>query len=118
MRKIKFRVPITEYDSGKFVRFLYETLDHGEFAFNEDMRDFPNTLIIGKEEQYIGLIDKYGYEIYEGDIMRHPDFNCSSFSSISIKNGCVYLGIWNCIRTKLGEGEIIGNIHENHELLK
>jgi len=117
MREIKFRVPVTKYETGEFVKFLYETLDCGCFAFNECMRDFPNTLVIGEEEQFTGQKDKNGREIYEGDIDK-------KYGPFFFQDGCIGL--------KCGEDffsmselftmpfyiEIIGNIHENPDLLE
>jgi len=125
----KFRVPVTHYETGEFNRFLYETLENGIFMFNECMRDFPRELVIGKEEQFIERYDKKGKEIYENDICKIR-FDIDKvedyiFASLTEKE------IRTCERVFVVESplfnnqpelnadiiEIIGNIHENPELL-
>lgn len=72
-------------------------------------------------DQFIGLHDKNGKEIYEGDIYTH--------GSVDIRYKVIYRGdqfIGNQIGNKSLAGittwlpriEVIGNIHENPELLK
>ncbi len=72
--------------------------------------------------QFTGLKDKYSKEIYEGDIWKLGDvfykivFVCTDFNTgIKKRAGDNYtdIGHQNSIR-----GEIIGNIHENPELLE
>lgn len=76
----------------------------------------PDTHIV---ERYTGLRDKNGKEIYEGDIIKIIDVKFSSRPSptiIKVEYNNEYAGF--CIGGSLVESmEILGNIHENPELL-
>jgi hypothetical protein len=120
MREIKFRAWSNErrcyeynvgLNDGKPVRKGYQW-------FNTD-----NDVYNAKPEQFTNLYDKNGREIYEGDIISvegcvgHIIYNDSH---------CAFLVLgkaWGCGCERLGgmsslEIEVIGNIHENPELLK
>lgn len=76
-------------------------------------------------EQYTGLRDRNGREVYEGDIIRVNDcHNPYDIFSVKFDEGEVYLsgdeksayGAMPLCR--LRDYEVIGNIHENPELVK
>jgi hypothetical protein len=112
-REIKFRA---YYQLSK--RFVYP-IDIKEFQYSinyVDLDEYPTF------QQYTGLKDKTGKEIYEGDFVKVKDslngetfqgyisFDCGSFI---IKSSYISHYRWvdySC--------EIIGNIYENPELLE
>jgi uncharacterized phage protein (TIGR01671 family) len=130
MRIIKFRYWDVKNKkliySGEFVNF-YEFFERA--AFIED-----------QSQQFVGEYDKTGKEIYDGDILEYEygeeillvqwsqDF-CRFDGLICLEQNGYYEGgkwvdVWkepdyDCSRTfdELGECKIIGNIHENPELL-
>lgn len=74
--------------------------------------------------QYAGLKDKKGKEIYEGDIVRHRGYNGMKISVVVFSNGCFNVGRHQGSSTKetpmliTTNCEVIGNIHDNPELIK
>ena len=97
-RKIKFRVPLKNG---------YAYVDLLDLAYGEyEMTNWP----LDKADQYTGLKDMNGKEIYEGDILTgnkdvYWDNILASFQA----------GYTGDIRNN--EVEVIGNIYENPELL-
>jgi uncharacterized phage protein (TIGR01671 family) len=74
-------------------------------------------VIPGTVGQYTGLTDKNGKRIFEGDIVKIEN----RFYTVSFEKGCwVILGksqFWDFLQTNAKDSEIIGNIHDNPELL-
>ena len=82
--------------------------------------------------QYTGLTDKNGKRIFEGDIVRYtvlrldgeyvPVVNVVEFAEggFAVNNYFINYWLWNSIdgNTQLSDIEVIGNIHDNPELLK
>lgn len=115
MREIKFRAwnPLTKkFDySGQSLQLNYKGIWFGSFAAN--LTDYL--------QQYTGLKDKNGKEIYEGDIaLLHGYYRID----VRFKNGMFLLDaptnhgdVEEILYNRLDTCEIIGNIYETPELL-
>lgn len=99
----------------------YETYYFGERVShictkNKEHYDVGNTV-----GQYTGVKDKNGKEIYEGDIIRFIEENCLVNY---VEKDCAFrIEVDSRISTALRkvhskDYEVIGNIHENSELLE
>lgn len=123
MREIKFRGK-KEYD-GKWIEGFYFKTEVGSFigSYNEEEQVFEETI-----GQFTGLTDKNGKEIFEGDIIKEHE-------SEYLKEYRLYIVYWddNYIQYWISDyligdaypleeletsiSEVIGNIHDNRELL-
>jgi uncharacterized phage protein (TIGR01671 family) len=122
MRGIKFRawiIPVEAWTHEVIVipNGIVYAQWFGTRYYNTNIHE--DTLIV---EQYTGLNDKNGREIFEGDIISQPSYRCdyqkigqvvfnkSTFSlfldGYFVRNQCIDI-----------QCEVIGNIHENPELL-
>lgn len=141
MREIKFRgksiMPIEELDqleikhengwvTGNLIVDGKRFYIVGDVADCEDEYinfDFWVRIIQGTAVQYTGLKDKNGREIYEGDLLYHPlqgvrkvfyPFN-ENVASFGLVNKA---GWTNTLQDATALYKVIGNIHENPELLE
>ncbi len=134
-REIKFRAIRDDISKSEFVYggLVYDTSTNKPVPriLTNDKLFLFTTCIEGTEGQYTGLKDKNGKEIYEGDILSyksaHPKHDGKTFNNIvefatgqslcgwRMRNGsCVV----KATPYKFMSSEIVGNIHQNPELLK
>ena len=121
MREIKFRI----WDG--------ETKEYVKDGWTYGFRIYANRNIQGPDplgeifEQFTGLKDKNCKEIYEGDICRIVRYNGElqtagdiffDKGAFRITNGYAVADTDSLGRFKADIVEVIGNIHENPELLK
>lgn len=127
-REIKFRA----WDK-KNNKFLDPKLWAKEFSVHLQMGISVRSKLAEREDvdvfqielmQYTGLKDKNGKEIYEGDVVSYKSFNGNrGEAAVTWEYGCFNLedfkndaGSENIQNMK--DIEIIGNVHENPELLE
>ena len=135
-RKIEFRAWDKEEE-----RFIYsnESYDDHWFEFsNESLRafglsDIPSTIYeppgvksreLEEPQQFMGLLDKNGNRVWEGDILKWQGYEVQNGKQIRPERKWLVewdfetlFKIQNLIRNN-GTIEVIGNIWENPELLE
>jgi len=118
MREIKFRF----YDE-QLKKFHYWGFIGNSFVGLTNNNYNPKSLMEQEEQsqQFTGLVDKLGKEIYEGDFIGEKDF----YQKIIFKNAAFRIEsdntplqewLWKRER-KTEQDEVIGNIYEDGSLL-
>jgi len=126
MREIKFRI----FVQGKFLYFelwaasqvITSLLSANQF-FSEEIKKIMESV-----QQFTGLKDKSGKEIYEGDIlhlqkdaMTKPPFVWDNINkNVTYENGMFMVGgrtVYQSSTLYKYDFRVIGNIYENPELL-
>jgi uncharacterized phage protein (TIGR01671 family) len=117
MRKIKFR-GITEDGRIVYGGFSIHATE-GKIVQTENELALTGKVV--EYLQYTGLKDKNGKDIYEGDIVLYDDEHKEKHV-ISFGDGKFGIKLrgefWSFNVRYIDEYEVIGNIHENPELLK
>ena len=113
MREIKFkRVFFLDKEQKQFSHINNWGVDIGHAQFTTPSTDnFTESYV---DCQFTGLKDKNGKEIYEGDILRRYKKNGEPYNKLFLVELKLFNNDWAMV---ISEKEIIGNIHENPELL-
>ena len=114
MREIKFRawhIPTKTMHSVRKIDFESGQVRAGVFIGNFDWKDGSDAFVL---MQSTGLIDKNEKEVFEGDLVQHPDFP----TVLRVEWDHDQWGLFDniCNEASLSEDcEIKGNIYEGHK---
>lgn len=124
MREIKFRAYLKEENTFHNVLNIdfkkqYAILD---FGWADKLKTVRYDGLVKFDEielmQYTGLKDKNGKEIYEGDIIFNKERNTKWVIDTTYKAYELFFYKYRELYYVLDSYEIIGNIHENADLLR
>ena len=120
-RQIKFRVWVEEYQEYQYPLVFSTGMKQNDFQplilWKDKTRSYTHHIV----EQFTGLKDKNGKEIYEGDVVEAIRYDglvvtgVVGFRDCSFVISTGYQTIYTWMDYQI---EIIGNIHENPELLE
>ena len=111
-----------EWETGSLVSVRQGCTDERIFIADK-MTGFNTPILPETVGQYTGLLDKKGKKIFEGDIVKYGDTVHNVV--FEQRNGTAYFGlVYSTLETlsfghyqDLKQIEVIGNIHDNPELL-
>ena len=125
-REIKFRGKrVDNVDNGKWVYGYYHKECSGAVFIAEEAnldvykRQMVRAVDAETVGQFIGLTDRNGKEIYEGDKVKCRLCRFDMVGYVVFQNSCFqlkYETMYLCL-IGLGAVEIVGNIHDNPELI-
>lgn len=130
MREIKFRAwdeSRKEWSQQSFAIDQNGGLSMWKQQSNSSNYSYGHTDLHPIISMFTGLLDKNGKEIYEGDIINHPNFeaynNVRFNSQVVFEDACFHLRTGEPVLRQLWKLkphtiEVIGNIYENPELLE
>lgn len=128
MREILFRGKRTD-GTGWIEGFYFQkpkpNSDDGRPVYHgiTDLPPFDAEVIPETVGQYTGLKDKNGKRIFEGDIVKYSDFPEPAYMAWDQEDARYYMVFSDCMIDFNGTAtfsrvEVIGNIHDNPELLE
>jgi uncharacterized phage protein (TIGR01671 family) len=124
MREIKFRAWCSTHEENEMIYdYCFLNKDDNHFWAEDLTNDRPDVDETLDVMQYTGVKDKNGKEIYEGDLFRWEDriFPVKYFEKIGAF-GFAFIaddGVEDFYNLSISDlSEVIGNIHENPELLE
>ena len=112
MRELVFRRPFFRIEDNGFEGFGYWGI------FDDEFRSPPSWshCTHGEDQQLIGLTDREGREIYEGDIVKYIDNNGRDDTTAITSIIELYFNDW--MEIVLKQCKVIGNVHQNPDLLE
>lgn len=127
-RVIKFRAWIIKQKRMVYEDFAVNAVDGKMFGYlkssiSKEFRVFSVEYDIWKDnppviQQFTGICDKNGKEIFEGDILKYTNYSSKNYGHESIFEVKWSGTGFNCISLiNENHSEVIGNIFENPELL-